>query len=122
MACLSRISVFHPQKTTFCSKNHIAKINISRVIMFCFPKLDWFRSFLSNISQIVGTNQQRSCSLDVNIGVPQGYPLDSLLFIMYINDLNKPLTMLKSIHFADNTTLYLDINPSNNRTYIYYKF
>ena len=78
--------------------------------------LDWLRSFLSNRSQFVEINQQRSCSLDINIGVPQGSTLGPLLFILYINDLNKSLTMLKSIHFADDTTLYLDINPSNNHT------
>ena len=78
--------------------------------------LDWLRSFLSNRSQFVEINQQRSCSLDVKIGVPQGSTLGPLLFIMYINDLNKSLTMLKSIQFADDTTLYLDINPSIDHT------
>ena len=62
-------------------------------------------------SQFVEIKQQRSFSFDVKIGVPQGCTLGPLLFILYINDLNKSLSMPKSIHFADDPTLYLDINP-----------
>ena len=75
--------------------------------------MDWLRSFLSNRSHFVQVNQQRSYSMDVEVGVPQDSTLDALLFILYINDMNKSLTMLKSIHFADDTILYLDTNPSN---------
>ena len=75
--------------------------------------LDWLRFFLSNRSQFVEINQPSSYSLDVNIVLPQGSMLGPLLFILYVNDLNKSFTMLKSIHFADDSTLYLDINTSN---------
>ena len=76
--------------------------------------MDWLRSFLSIRSQIVEINQQRSSSLDVKIGVPQGSMLGPLLIILYVNDSNKPLIMLTSINFDDDTTLHLDINPSND--------
>ena len=73
-----------------------------------------FALFLSIRHQLVEINKQLSSSLDVRIGVPQSSTLGPLLFILYINDLNKFLTMLKFINFADETTLYLDINPSND--------
>ena len=72
--------------------------------------------YVSNRSQFVEINKLRSCSLDVKIGAPQGSTLGLLLFIMNKNDLNKSLTLLKSIHLADDTTLYLDINPSYDHT------
>jgi len=38
----SRISVLHQKRITFCSMHHIAKINISRVMMlFCLPVWLW---------------------------------------------------------------------------------
>ena len=77
---------------------------------------DWVRSFLSNRSQFVEINQQRSCSLDVNIVVLQDSTLAPFLFSMCIHYMNKYLTMLKFIHFADDTTLYFEKNPSDNHT------
>ena len=79
--------------------------------------LDWLHSFLSNRSQFAEINQQRSYLLDVKIGVPLGSRLGSLLLTLYINDLNKSLTMLTFIHFVDSTNLYMDMNPSNDHTF-----
>ena len=52
--------------------------------------------------------------MDAKISVPQGFTLGQILFILYINDLNKTFWMLKSIHFVDDTTLNLDINSSTD--------
>ena len=78
--------------------------------------LNWVRSFLSNRTQFVEINENRSSLRDVTIGVPQGSTLGPLLFILYINDLCKSLTQLKSIHFADDTTLYINMKPSEDIT------
>ena len=78
--------------------------------------LHWLRSFLSNRSQFFEFDKQRPSSLNVKIGVPRGSMLGPILLVLYISGLNKTLTMLKSIHFADETTLYLDKNPSNVHT------
>ena len=50
------------------------------------------------------------------MGVPQIYVPSLILLILYINDLNKSLTKLKFIHFADNITLYFDNNPLTDHT------
>ena len=78
--------------------------------------LQWIRSFLNNRTQFVEINQNRSSVSRLNVGVPQGSTLGPLLFLLYINDLSKSLTQLKSIHFADDTTLYLDMKPSIDHT------
>ena len=49
-----------------------------------------------------GTNAlvQRACC-----GVPQGFILGSLLFILHINDIVNTTSLLELIIFADDTTL-----------------
>ena len=76
--------------------------------------VEWVCSFLTIRSRLIETKQQRSSSLDVNIGVTQVSSLIPLLFILYNNDSIKSPTMLKSIYLSDNTTLYLDTNPSTD--------
>ena len=48
--------------------------------------------------------------LPVHCGAPQGSILGPLLFLIYINDMNKALKKCKVFHFADDTNL-LYSNP-----------
>ena len=66
---------------------------------------DWFKSYLSNCNQYVSINGYESGLADINSGVPKGYVLGPLLFLLYINDLNQKIKFCKAHHFADDTTL-----------------
>ena len=78
--------------------------------------LQWIRSSLMNRKQFVNINSERSSTCVVHICVPQGSTLGPLLLISYISDFRNSLTHLKSIHPADDTTLYKQLNPSVDHT------
>ena len=48
----------------------------------------------------------------INCGVPQGSILVPLLFILYINDIVSPISLLELILFAEDTTLLIS-HPDN---------
>jgi len=68
---------------------------------------NWFKSYLYERRQFVCINGVKSEEVVMHYGVPQGSVLGPLLFLIYINDLNKALKYCKTIHFADDTSLLL---------------
>ena len=68
--------------------------------------LQWFNSYLSNRYQYVNYNNTSSDMKLITCGVPQGSILGPLLFLLYINDISSVSSILFSILFADDTTLF----------------
>ena len=64
--------------------------------------LQWFKSYLSNRQQFVTLNVNYSDIKNVWIVIPKGPILGSLLFIIYINDLNLSIKHSNRSHFADD--------------------
>lgn len=69
--------------------------------------LEWFKSYLQNRSQRVKFYGILSDLINIQLGVPQGSVLESLLFLLYINDMidiinNKCILRL----FADDALIY----------------
>ena len=56
--------------------------------------------------------------MDITYGVPRGFVLGPLLFIIYTNDLPDALIESKCILFADDTTVYYS---SKNITNIFHE-
>ena len=75
------------------------------------PAHDWLKSYLLNRTQFVSILGFNSATLPQPHGVPQGSVLGPLLFLIYINDLNRAIKYSRVYHFADDTNL---LNISNS--------
>ena len=77
---------------------------------------DLFRDYLSNRYQYVEHRNSRSAKKLITTGVPQGSILGPILFLIYINDLPLVSTMFDMLMYADDTTLYCNVDKysSNN--------
>ena len=63
-------------------------------------------SLKSHRKQFVSINGYNSDLMLVNCGVPQGFVLGPLLFLIYINDLHKAIRYCNVHHFADDTHIF----------------
>ena len=66
-------------------------------------------SYLSNRKLYVMFNNKNSEFTEIRTGVPQGSILGPLLFSIYINDLITVSNKLNFIRYADDTTIYFDL-------------
>ena len=63
----------------------------------------WIHSFLTNRTQTVLVNRNRSRQAEVRSGVPQGSVLGPLLFLILIGDIDKDVAVAFLSSFADDT-------------------
>ena len=70
-------------------------------------KSNYFKSYQGTRQRYTTVNSLSSKSAYNRYGVPEGSVLEPLLFLIYINDLNKAIKFSTFHHFEDDTNLIL---------------
>ena len=65
-----------------------------------------FSSYLSNRTQATEIGSHISSKININCAVPQGSILGTLLFLLYINDIQYCSSKLQCFLFADDTNAH----------------
>ena len=68
---------------------------------------EWFASYLKNGKQFFSINDHISITHVIQTAVPQSSVLGPLLFLLYINDLNKFIKNVRAYYFGDDTNSLL---------------
>ena len=67
----------------------------------------WFSLFLNNRRQVASCNNTFSYEKSVNIGVPQGSILGSILYLLFVKDIADTLIdNIESIMYANDSSLF----------------
>ena len=74
--------------------------------------LSLLHNYLTDRCQYVEYNGHRSNTLPISTGVPQGSVLGPLLFLIYINDLPMVSDIFNMMMYADDTTIYCNIDQN----------
>ena len=84
------------------------KIRLSRLHHYGIRvlALDWLHSYLSNRTQFLQINNEKSSISKIAYGVPQGSVLGPKLSNLCINDICSTSNLLKFVLFSDDTNIF----------------
>ena len=93
-------------KKCFDSIDHTLLLKKLELYGIVNDEIRWFKSYLSNRSQVVKCHGDVSQEKFVNVGVPQGSVLGPILFLIFINDISQHVYTGTANLFADDTLIY----------------
>ena len=97
------VAVFLDLRKAFDTVDHNILLEKLKIYGLDNIALNWFRSYLTNRTQMTVVRDAKSGKLIIKTGVPQGSILGPLLFILFINDITNATELILSL-FADDTT------------------
>ena len=112
------VSIFMDLGKAFDTIDHDILLKKLHFYGFSPAATNLIRSYLSNRKHFVVFKGVPWEQLSINLGVPQGSILGSLLFILYINDIHYSTDVLQSILYADDSTFSLLLDSAEN-SFIY---
>jgi retron-type reverse transcriptase len=105
--------VFVDFKKAFDVVDHHLLLTKLRLYRLNDSALSWFQSYVTDRQQFVIIHGERSDSLPVKQGVPQGSVLGPILFLFSVNDITLHLSTSSTDIFADDTTITASAHYSN---------
>ena len=100
----------------FDTIGHKILLGKMKCIGFSDKTIKWFHSYLTNRVTFVSLDAVFSEAGIINCGVPQGFILGPLLFLLYINDIYKYIPVCRRVSFINIRTSKIK-NVFNLRKY-----
>ena len=111
-SCRVPTNIYIDLSKAFDTLNHGILLQKLKYYGITGNSINLLQSYLSERCQYVEYNHHRSNTLSISTGVPQGSVLGPLLFLIYINDLPMVSDVFNMLMYADDTTLYCNINQN----------
>jgi len=108
------ISIFIDFSKAFDTLDH--KILLEKLLHYGIQGVSYelFKNYLANRAQCVYYKNTYSDFLPITCRVSQGSVLGPILFLIYMNDINRSSSILTFILFADDTTILFSSNSLDN--------
>ena len=91
---------------TFDTINYDILLKKMAALRFSDPSINWFQSYLSNRSFRVNVQGKHCCIAKIDCGVPQGFILGPLLFLLYDTDMKQAVDCDLFLYADDSCLVY----------------
>ena len=92
----------------FDTIDHKLLLQKMKYLGFAESTINWFTSYLANMTFVVDVNGELSKSSNLTCSVPKGSIQGPLLFIIYVNDIPKSVSCDFLLYAEDSCLVYAD--------------
>ena len=109
---IKNVIIYIDFSKSFDTLNHSILLEKLEYYGIADNSLSLLHNYLTDRCQYVEYNGHRSNTLPISTGIPQGSVLGPLLFLIYINDLPMVSDIFNMMMYADDTTIYCNIDQN----------